>query len=98
MVTIYHNIVPGAAEEPFLQALELAGIALGTDDLDEAFDLTIHRDGENWTDEPSVRFFGDRRSRRSSREGDVFVLSDGMAYLVLTAGFRLLPDLALPFL
>ena len=98
MVTVYHNAAPDAGQEPSLQALELAGIVLSTSDLDEAFDRTIHRDGENWTDDPAVRFFGDRRGRRSSREGDVFVRSDGTAYLVLIHGFRRLPDLALPFL
>ncbi len=71
---------------------------LHTDDLDEAFDRTIHRDGENWTDDPNVQFFGDRRGRRSSREGDVFVLGNGTAYLVLTTGFRVLPQVTLPFL
>lgn len=98
MVTVYHNAAPAAGQEPSLQTLELAGVVLSTSDLDEAFDHTIHRDGENWTDDPAVRFFGDRRGRRSSREGDVFVRGDGTAYLVLTHGFRLLPDFALPFL
>ena len=83
---------------PELRDLELAGLVPGTDSLEEAFDLTIHRDGENWTDDQSVLFFGDRRSRRSSHEGDVFVLGDGRAYLVLPRGFRLLADLTLPFL
>ena len=99
MVTVYHNCGPATGEqEPSLQSLELAGIVVSTDDLDEAFDLTIHRDGENWTDNAEVQFFGDRRSRRSSREGDVFVQSDGMAFLVLPRGFWRLPNLALPFL
>ena len=99
MVTVYHNFSPAAGEkEPSLQTLELAGIVVSTDDLDEAFDLTIHRDGENWTDNTEVRFFGDRRGRRSSREGDVFVLGDGTAFLALTYGFRRLSNLALPFL
>ena len=98
MVTVYHNAAPAAGEEPPLQALELAAFVLSTNGLDEAFDRTIHRDGENWTDDPFVRFFGDRRGRRSSREGDVFVLGDGAAYLVLTIGFRRLPNLMLPFL
>lgn len=99
MITVYHNLsVDPAPAEPTERDLELAGVVLRIGSLDEAFDRTIHRDGENWTDDPSVRFFGDRRSRRSSREGDVFVLSDGTAYLVLIHGFRRLPDLALPFL
>jgi hypothetical protein len=100
MVTIYHNLNLAAAQEdtPQFKDLELAGIVFGTNDLDEAFDRTIHRDGENWTDDSAVQFFGDRRSRRSSQEGDVFVLSDGAAYQVMTHGFRPLPDLALPFL
>lgn len=99
MVTVYHNPGPaGSEQEPSLQALELAGVVLQTDSLDEAFDRTIHRDGENWTDDPLVRFFGDRRGRRSSREGDVFVLGNGAAFLVLTYGFRPLPRLTLPFL
>ena len=101
MVTIYHQLSRALGRDhsaPRLEDLELAGIVFGTDDLDEAFDLTIHRDGENWTDNASVQFFGDRRSRRSSQEGDVFVLGDGAVYLVLTCGFQLLPILVLPFL
>ncbi|MGI4788938.1 MAG: hypothetical protein ACRYFS_08805 [Janthinobacterium lividum] len=102
MVTIYHNLALSnarlALDMPQFSDLELVGIALNTDNLDEAFDLTIHRDGENWTDDNSVMFFGDRRSRRSSHEGDVFILSDGTAHLVLTQGFRHLPHLRLPFL
>ena len=99
MVTVYHNSRwEGSEQEPLLQSLELAGVVAHTDDLDEAFDRTIHRDGENWTDDPAVRFFGDRRSRRSSREGDVFVPGDGTAHLVLAVGFRPLPGLRLPFL
>ena len=85
MVTVYHNLRLDPAE-PETQDLELAGVVLHTNDLDEAFDRTIHRDGENWTDDPAVRFFGDRRSRRSSREGDVFVPGDGAAHLVLPTG------------
>ncbi len=102
MITIYHNLHPlntrSREDTPRLGDLELAGIVPGTNSLDEAFDLTIHRDGENWTDDNSVQFFGDRRSRRSSHEGDVFVSGDGQAYLVLAHGFQPLPDLALPFL
>ena len=99
MVTIYHHLRAGQNQEvPRLSDLELAAIVSGTDDLDEAFDLTIHRDGENWTDNGGVQFFGDRRSRRSSQEGDVFVLGDGTAYLVLVHGFQRLPSLRLPFL
>jgi len=101
VVTIYHNLNPAAFQEedkPQFGDLELAGIVSGTDDLDEAFDLTIHRDGENWTDNASVQFFGDRRSHRSSQEGDVFVAGDGTAYLVLAHEFRKLLYLMLPFL
>jgi hypothetical protein len=100
VVTIYHHLDLAAAQEdtPQLKNLELAGIVFGTNDLDEAFDRTIHRDGENWTDDSVVQFFGDRRSRRSSQEGDVFVLGDGTAYRVMTQGFQPLPGLALPFL
>ena len=101
MVTIYHNLSPAAqsaSETPHLRDLELAGVVPGTGSLEEAFDLTIHRDGENWTDDNSVLFFGDRRSRRSSHEGDVFVTGDGRAYLVLAQGFQPLPGLTLPFL
>ncbi len=99
MVTIYHHLRAGSEQEtPRPAELELAGVVFGTDDLDEAFDLTIHRDGENWTDNTAVQFFGDRRSRRSSHEGDVFVLGDGTAYLVLVHGIRRLSSLRLPFL
>ena len=99
MVTIYHNLCPAMGQQtPRLQELELAGIVPGTDSLDEAFDLTIHRDAEHWTDDLLVQSFGDRRSRRSSQEGDVFVLGNGAAFLVLVHGFRALPGLRLPFL
>ena len=102
MVTIYHHLNPAEACDgsggPLLKDLELVGIVPGTDSLEEAFDKTIHRDGENWTDDPSVLFFGDRRSRRSSHDGDVFVQGDGTAYRVLAQGFEALPGLKLPFL
>ena len=102
MITIYHSLDPAAhrkePREPEPRELELAGIVPGTDSLDEAFDRTVHRDGENWTDDKGILFFGDRRGRRSSQEGDVFVAGDGSAYLVLALGFQRLPALRLPFL
>lgn len=109
MVTIYHNLDPHIPArmtdstfreryQPETVSLELAGAVTGMDDLDAAFDRTIHRDGENWTDYGGVIFFGDRRGRRSSQEGDVFVTGDGRAFLVLPLGFRALPTLRLPFL
>ncbi len=110
MITIYHNLDPEAPRrmaalpafrEPDragAQGLELAAVVWGTDDLAEAFDRVIHRDGENWTDDAEVTFFGDPRGRRSSQEGDVFVTGDGLAHLVLPVGFRALPGLRLPFL
>lgn len=109
MITVYHNLDPNlpvrmmdAAFQgqyaPAARDLELAGVVHGTEDLDAAFDRTVHRDGENWTDGPGVVFFGDRRGRRSSREGDVFVDGRGAAFLVLPVGFRPLPGLFLPFL
>lgn len=109
MVTIYHNLDPALSAhrresdfwercQPQPSGLELAGVVAGTEDLTEAFDHAIHRDGENWTDNEAVMFFGNRRGRRSSQEGDVFVSGDGMAYLVLPLGFRALPGLRLPFL
>jgi hypothetical protein len=108
MVTIYHNLDPEAprlladpAGEPGrvdARGLELAAIVWDTGDLAEAFDRVIHRDGENWTDDARVTFFGDPRGRRSSQEGDVFVTGDGLAHLVLPVGFHALPDLRLPFL
>lgn len=106
MVTIYHKVnppdwyqaEPQKQSAPPLQELELIGVALETNDLDEAFDLTIHRDGENWTDGSAVMVFGDRRSRRSSQEGDVFVTGEGTAHLVLTQGFKPLLGMLLPFL
>lgn len=109
MITVYHNLNPqapslvtdtavGADYQPSLPDLELAALVSGTDDPTEAFDQVIHRDGENWTAYPGVEFFGDRRSRRSSQEGDVFVTGDGTAYLVLPLGFRALPGLRLPCL
>ena len=114
MVTIYHNLDPALPArmadpafreryQPEHSGLELAGVAasgddLDGDDLDAAFDRVIHRDGENWTDNAGVTFFGDPRGRRSSQEGDVFVTGDGLAHLALPLGFRALPDLHLPFL
>ncbi len=100
MVTIYHNLDPdaGQQERPQPRSLELAGIVHDTNDPAEAFDRVIHRDGENWTDGAQVTAFGDRRGRRSSQEGDVFVAGDGSAHLVLPLGFRDLPGLHLPFL
>ena len=83
---------------PLTHDLELAAVVEDADDLDAAFDRTIHRDAEHWTDAPGIVFFGDRRGRRSSREGDVFVDGLGAAFLVLPVGFRPLPDLRLPFL
>ena len=102
MVTIYHNLDPEAprrlADPAEMRDLELAAIVWDTEDLVEAFDRVIHRDGENWTDDARVTFFGDPRGRRSSQEGDVFVTGDGRAHLVLPLGFRALPGLRLPFL
>lgn len=109
MVTIYHNLDPEAPrrmtdtvlrepDQGEARGLELAAVVWGTDDLAEAFDRVIHRDGENWTDDAGVTFFGDPRGRRSSQEGDVFVTGDGLAHLVLPHGFRALPGLRLPFL
>lgn len=109
MITIYHNLdpaLPARMTNPTFQeryqperpGLELAGVVASGDDLDAAFDRVIHRDGENWTDNAGVAFFGDPRGRRSSQEGDVFVTGDGQAHLVLPLGFRTLPGLRLPFL
>lgn len=107
MVTVYHNLDPAAPSRlgnpsedyhPHAAGLELAAIVSSTDDLADAFDRVIHRDGENWTADPGVLFFGDPRGRRSSQEGDVFVTGDGAAFLVLPLGFRALPGLRLPFL
>ena len=108
MVTIYHNLDPEAPrrlEAPDVQeqdppqprGLELAAVVRDTDDVAEAFDRVIHRDGENWTDSAGVMSFGDPRGRRSTQEGDVFVTADGLAHLVLPVGFRALPGLHLPF-
>lgn len=109
MITIYHHLdphLPGRMTSrefargfaPLPRDLELAAVVEGTDDLDAAFDRTIHRDAEHWTDAPGILFFGDRRGRRSSREGDVFVDRHGEAFLVLPLGFQPLPGLRLPFL
>lgn len=110
MVTVYHNLEPDllallAADRGMLEmyspepeTLELAAVVRDTDDLMEAFDHVIHRDGENWTADPRVMFFGNPRGRRSSHEGDVFVAGDGTAHLVLPLSFRELPGLRLPFL
>lgn len=109
MITIYHHLephLPGrmASREfaggfvPLPRDLEIAALVEGTDDLDAAFDRTIHRDAEHWADEAGIVFFGDRRGRRSSREGDVFVDGLGGAFLVLPVGFQALPNLRLPFL
>lgn len=109
MITVYHNLDPGilirladAASleqyQPEARGLELAAVVTDTDDLADAFDRVIHRDGENWTDNSGVIFFGDPRGRRSTQEGDVFVSGDGLAHLVLPQGFRALPGRWLPYL
>lgn len=109
MITIYHHLdprLPGRMTSrefargfmPLPRDLEMAAVVEGTDDLDAAFDRTIHRDAEHWTDAPGIVFFGDRRGRRSTREGDVFVDRSGAAFLVLPLGFQPLPSLRLPFL
>ncbi len=109
MITIYHHLdprLPGRMTNrefargfvPLTRDLELAAVVQGTNDLDEAFDRTIHRDAEHWTDEAGIVFFGDRRGRRSTPEGDVFVEENGAAFLVLPLGFQPLPGLRLPFL
>ncbi len=108
MITIYHHLAPRLPERlasrefagrfaPVPCDLELAAVVERTDDLDAAFDRTVHRDAEHWTDAPGIVFFGDRRGRRSTREGDVFVDGTGAAFLVLPVGFRPLPALRLPF-
>ena len=109
MITLYHHLDPRLPERmasgefaesfvPLPRDLEMAAVVEGTDDLDAAFDRTIHRDAEHWADEAGIVCFGDRRGRRSSREGDVFVDGQGAAFLVLPLGFRPLPGLRLPFL
>ena len=109
VITIYHHLDPRLQGRmtnrefargfvPLTRDLELAAVVEGTDDLDEAFDRTIHRDAEHWTDEAGIVFFGDRRGRRSTREGDVFVDGHGAAFLVLPLGFQPLPGMRLPFL
>lgn len=108
IITIYHNLHPNILShfaqvvhsgnyQPEAPGLELAAVVTDTDDLTEAFDRVIHRDGENWTDNSGVLFFGDPRGRRSTHEGDVFVSGDGLAHLVLPHGFRALPGLRLPY-
>lgn len=108
MVTVYHNLDPdtlhfladataGQHYQQKAQGLEVAAVVTDTDDLNEAFDRVIHRDGENWTESSGVLSFGDPRGRRSSQEGDVFVSGDGAVYLVLPHGFRALPSLRLPY-
>lgn len=108
MITVYHSLDPSLSVRhtngqfeghlPTPRELEMAGLVHGTDDPAEALDRTVHRDGENWTDQSGVTFFGDRRGRRSSQQGDVFVDGRGAAFLVLPVGFRPLPGLRLPFL
>ena len=108
MITVYHHLdprLPGGMASgelagsfvPLPRDLELAAVVEGTDDLDKAFDRTVHRDAEHWADEAGIVFFGDQRGRRSSREGDVFVDGTGTAFLVLPVGFQPLPGLRLPF-
>lgn len=109
MITVYHNLQPEilarltdaaacAIYRPALTDLELVAVLDGIDDLAEAFDHVIHRDGENWTADMGVTVFGHPRARRSTQEGDVFVASDGTCHLVLPVGFRALRDFRLPFL
>lgn len=56
-----------------------------TCNLDTAFALTNHIEGD-WTQNPGVRAFVE--SCRSTSVGDVIMMSDDEAYLVLPRGFR----------
>ena len=96
--TCFTQAPDSGSDLPETRGLELAAVVADTDDLTEAFDRVIHRDGENWTDNPGVLSFGDPRGRRSSQEGDVFVAGDGLFFMVLAHGFRPLPSLKLPYL
>jgi hypothetical protein len=100
MITVYHRVDSDseASFAPLPGHLELVALVTATEDLDEAFDYVIHRDGENWTHDPAVTVIGSPRGKRSTQEGDVFVTQDGLAYLVLPLGFRHLPTLRLPCL
>lgn len=108
MVTVYHNLdrdvlsrLADAHEQahyqPTTQDLELIAV-VDRDDLHEAFDRVIHRDGEDWPSNPGLTVFGSSHGHRSAQDGDVFVTADGLAHLVLPVGFRSLPGLVLPFL
>lgn len=99
MITIYHlldNITPLSAPQP--KDLELVAYVPSADGLADAFDQVIHRDGENWTDDPAVIVVGSSRGKRTTHEGDVLVTPDGAAHLILPLGFCLLPGLKLPYL
>jgi hypothetical protein len=58
-----------------------------TFDLDEAFALTNHFDGD-WADNEGVKALVEQR--RSTSVGDIIVPPGGEAYLVLRCGFRCL--------
>ena len=103
MFTVYHRLDSPRGSVPEASALgprdlELVAVVPHADGLAEAFDHVIHRDGENWTDDPAVIVVGSPRGKRSTHEGDVLVASSGQAYLVLPLGFQCLPTLALPYL
>ena len=103
MFTVYHRldsplISPSALTMPIPKDLELVAYVPNADGLADAFDHVIHRDGENWTDDPAVIVIGSPRGKRSTHEGDVLVTSEGWAHLVLPLGFEPLPKLTLPYL
>lgn len=73
-------------ENPLAGALAYALVAeVETTDMHRAFGLTNNTD-EVWTLNPGVRAFVE--SCRSTSVGDVIVMPDDEAYLVLSVGFR----------
>ncbi len=79
-------------ENPLAGALTAYALVaeVETTDVESAFDLTNHND-EDWTLNQGVRAFVE--SCRSTSVGDVIVMPDDEAYLVLPVGFRRLSKL-----
>lgn len=91
---VFHavNFILPDPENPLAGALTAYALVaeVETTDVEMAFQLTNHID-EDWTLNPGVRAFV--QSCRSTSVGDMIVMPDDEAYLVLPIGFRRLSKL-----